>query len=121
MIAYERIQELAKKRHFSNLQEVAEKAGIAKNLIYSWKKKKPSTDSLKAVAIVLNTTTDYLNGLTNDPSPIHDALKDDEPGITWTDLDMPYGGAIPDDLKNMYKAIAEQYVKDHPDKFKGSH
>lgn len=122
MIAYERIQELAKKRHFSNLQEVAEKAGIAKNLIYSWKKKKPSTDSLKAVAIALNTTTDYLNGLTNDPSPIHDALKDNAPGIAWTDLDMPYGGVIPDDLKNMYKAIAEQYVKDHPDSLdKGSH
>ena len=118
---FERIKDLAEKQHFSNLQEVAEKAGYGKNLIYSWKRKKPNSDSLKAVAKVLNTTTDYLNGLTNDPSPIHDALKDNEPGITWTDLDMPYGGAIPDDLKNMYKAIAEQYVKDHPDKFKGSH
>lgn len=117
---FNRIKERAKSFDMS-LQDVAEKAGISPNTIYSWKVKTPRSDKLRIVADVLNTTTDYLNGLTNDPSPIHDVLKDDEPGITWTDLDMPYGGAIPDDLKNMYKAIAEQYVKDHPDKFKGSH
>lgn len=116
----ERIKERAKQFDLS-LSDVAEKTGISPNTVYSWRVKTPRSDKLKQVAELLHTTTDYLNGLTNDPSPIHDALKDDEPGITWTDLDMPYGGAIPDDLKNMYKAIAEQYVKDHPDKFKGSH
>ena len=121
MIAFERIKELAKEQHLS-LVEVNDRAKLGTRTIYHWKNKQPSVASLTAVANVLHTTTDYLNGLTNDPSPIYDVLKDDEPGITWTDLDMPYGGVIPDDLKNMYKAIAEQYVKDHPDSLdKGSH
>lgn len=115
MIAFERIKDLAKKRKMS-LVEVNDKAGLGTRTIYHWNKTKPSNEALKSVAKALHTTTDYLNGLTNDPSPIHDLI--DEPGITWTDLDMPYGGEIPDDLKGMYKALAEQYVKDHPDKFK---
>lgn len=121
MIAFERIKKLAKEQHLS-LVEVNDRAKLGTRTIYHWKNKQPSVASLTAVANVLHTTTDYLNGLTNDPSPIHDVFKDNEPGITWTDLDMPYGGVIPDDLKNMYKAIAEQYVKDHPDSLdKGSH
>ena len=120
MIEFERTKNLAKNKKMS-LREVNDKAKLGTNSIYKWKSNKPGSDALAAVAKVLSTTTDYLKGLTNDPSPIHDVLKDNEPGITWTDLDMPYGGAIPNDLKNMYKAIAEQYVKDHPDKFKGSH
>ena len=112
---FERIKDLANKRHFSNLQEVAEKAGYGKNLIYSWKRKKPNSDSLKAVAEVLNTTTDYLNGLTDNPDI---PGKSDKHELTWQDLDMPYGGEIPDELKGMYRALAEQYVKDHPDSLK---
>ena len=27
---------------------------------------------------------------------------------------MAYGGRIPDDLKDMYRAIAEEYVRKHP-------
>lgn len=112
---FERIKDLAEKQHFSNLQEVAEKAGYGKNLIYSWKRKKPNSDSLKAVAKVLNTTTDYLNGLTDDPDI---PGKPEKHGLTWQDLDMPYGGEIPDELKSMYRALAEQYVKDHPGSLK---
>ena len=112
---FERIKDLAQKQHFSNLQEVAEKAGYGKNLIYSWKRKKPNSDSLKAVAKVLNTTTDYLNGLTDNPDIPSESEKH---GLTWQDLDMPYGGKIPDELKGMYRALAEQYVKDHPDSLK---
>lgn len=112
---FERIKDLAEKQHFSNLQEVAEKAGYGKNLIYSWKRKKPNSDSLKAVAKVLNTTTDYLNGLTDNPDIPSESEKH---SLTWQDLDMPYGGEIPDELKGMYRALAEQYVKDHPDSLK---
>lgn len=113
---FDRIKELAKQRHFSNLQEVATAAGLGKNLIYSWKKKKPNSESLKAVAEVLNTTTDYLNGLTDNPNPNNDS--EDSHTLTWQYLDMPYGGKIPDDLKGMYRALAEQYVKDHPESLK---
>lgn len=79
---FERIKDLAKKQHFSNLQEVAEKAGYGKNLIYSWKRKKPNSDSLKAVAKVLNTTTDYLNGLTDNPNIPGESEKH---SLTWQD------------------------------------
>lgn len=113
---FERIQELAKKRHFANLQEVATAAGFGKNLIYSWKRKKPNSESLKAVAEVLQTTTDYLNGLTDNPDIPDSSSKSH--ALTWQDLDMPYGGKIPDDLKGMYRALAEQYVKDHPESLK---
>lgn len=116
MIAFERIKDLAKKRKMS-LVEVNDKAGLGTRTIYHWKKLKPSNDSLKAVAKVLHTTTDYLNGLTDDPS-IPDKSSAEKHELTWQDLDMPYGGEIPDDLKGMYKALAEQYVKDHPESFK---
>lgn len=60
MNTYEKIKELAYHQGYSNLQEVAERAGIAKNLIYSWKTSKPNISSLLAVADVLNTTTSKL-------------------------------------------------------------
>lgn len=108
---YDRIKNRAHHQGFKNLQTVAKKAGIATNLIYSWKNKEPKMNSLVAVANTLRTTTDYLNGLTDNPE-----LPDStESGLTWSDFGMPYGGKIPDELKGMYKAIAEQYVKDHPE------
>lgn len=30
-------------------------------------------------------------------------------------MDMPYGGSVPDELKDYYKALAEQYIKQHPE------
>ena len=59
MNTYDKIKELAHQQGF-NLQQVAEQAGIAKNLIYSWKTSRPNSTSLMAVANVLNTTTNYL-------------------------------------------------------------
>ena len=67
MIAFERIKELAKKKKMS-LVEVNDKAGLGTRSIYHWNKTQPSNDKLAAVAKVLGTTTDYLNGLTDDPS-----------------------------------------------------
>ncbi|MBD5431675.1 MAG: helix-turn-helix transcriptional regulator [Lactobacillus sp.] len=100
-----------------NLQDVAHETGISQNTIYSWRTKTPRSDKLKQVAELLHTTTDYLNGLTDNPS-IPDKSSAEKHELTWQDLDMPYGGSIPDDLKGMYRALAEQYVRDHPDKFK---
>lgn len=60
MNTYEKIKELAHHQGYNNLQEVAERAGIAKNLIYSWKTSKPNSSSLLAVADALNTTTSEL-------------------------------------------------------------
>jgi len=114
MIAFERIKKLAKEQRLS-LVEVNDKAKLGTRTIYHWKNKQPSVASLAAVANVLHTTTDYLNGLTDDPDI---PGKPEKHELTWQDLDMPYGGEIPENLKGMYKALAEQYVKDHPESFK---
>ena len=111
---FERIKELAKQKKIS-LVEINDKAGLGTRSIYHWNKTQPSNSNLAAVAKVLGTTTDYLNGLTDDPDI---PGKPEKHELTWQDLDMPYGGEIPDELKSMYRALAEQYVKDHPDSLK---
>ena len=35
--------------------------------------------------------------------------------LTWADLGMPYGGEIPDELKDTYADIAKGYFKRHPE------
>lgn len=112
MTTIERIKKLAKK-YDMNLQAVAEKAGIGINTIYKWKNYDPKGTDLAKVANVLNTSTDYLLGRTANP-----AEPEPDSTLTWQYLDMPYGGKIPDDLKGMYRALAEQYVKDHPESLK---
>lgn len=107
---YQKIHDLAHKKGMS-LQTVAEKAGISINLIYSWKNKKnPSKTSLAKVAKVLHTTPEYLQGVKQ--------ISDEDEDLTWQDLDMPYGGKIPSELKKYYRAIAQQYVDEHPEEFK---
>lgn len=103
---FDNVKKLAKKYGYS-LQKVAEKAGIGTNAIYGWKKYNPSPDSLAKVAKVLHTTPEYLQGV----KPI----SDDNEDLKWQDFGMAYGGRIPDDLRKMYTAMAEQYVKDHPE------
>lgn len=108
MTTVERIKKLAKERGLT-LQQVAEKAGIGVNSIYRWNKVTPSSNSLEKVAKVLNVTPDYLRGYNSDSS------DKDSGKIQWKDLGMPYGGTVPDELKDYYKAMAEQYIKQHPE------
>ena len=114
MIEFERTKKLAKIRKMS-LREVNDKAKLGTNTIYNWKSKKPGSDALAAVAKVLHTTTDYLNGLTDDPNIPNNENHINSNTLTWLDLDMPYGGSVPDELKDYYKAMAEQYIKQHPE------
>lgn len=115
MTTYDRIKKRARHQGFNNLQTVAEKAGIATNLIYSWKYRKPTNSSLVAVAKVLNTTTDFLNGLTDDPKPLKQ--EDATPKLDLKDnpVVLSYGGypASSEDME-IIKAI----LKRHQDKDK---
>lgn len=104
----ERIKERAKQFDLS-LSDVAEKTGISPNTVYSWRVKTPRSDKLKQVAELLHTTTDYLNGLTDDPTP---PTKSNAP-TTFEDLGLPYKGVIPEDVNDMYRAIAKQYAEKH--------
>lgn len=111
---FERIKELAKK-HGLSLIEVNDKAGLGTRSIYHWNKTNPSTNNLKAVADVLHTTTDYLTGKTYDPSmPAKKEHKINQ-DPTFADLGMPYGGKIPEDLKDTYVDLAKSYFKRHPE------
>ncbi len=112
MIAFERIKKLAKQKHLS-LVEINDKAGLGTRTIYHWNKTKPNNDNLKSVAKVLGTTTDYLNGLTNDPN-IPDSTKRK---LTWRDLGQNYGGddPVPDEFQTMIDSLAEGYFKAHPE------
>lgn len=35
--------------------------------------------------------------------------------LYWKDLGLAYKGRVPNDLKDMYRVIAEEYVRKHPD------
>ena len=98
MIEFERTKKLAKIRKMS-LREVNDKAKLGTNTIYNWKSKKPGSDALAAVAKALNTTTDYLKGLTDDHNPSSNDksqadLNDDDTIFTFQGKPIP-----PEDLK----------------------
>ncbi len=59
MTVFERIKEISKSRGMS-LKELALKAGLSENAIYSWKRKTPRSDSLRKVAKVLDVSIDSL-------------------------------------------------------------
>lgn len=74
---FERIKQLAKKRQMT-LTEINDKSGLGTNSIYHWRTKKPSTDSLSKVAKVLNVSTDYLLGNTDEMMPNKKDSSDSE-------------------------------------------
>ena len=59
MTAFNNIKKYATIRGYS-LQEVAEKAGLSKNMIYQYKKVNPKLETLKKIANVLNVSTNDL-------------------------------------------------------------
>ncbi|WP_423245384.1 helix-turn-helix domain-containing protein [Leuconostoc lactis] len=65
MTLFERTKLESEKQKLS-LIEVANKAGIGENAIYTWKKSTPKADTLSKVANVLHVSTDYLLGRTDD-------------------------------------------------------
>ncbi len=64
MSVFERTKDLANKRGLS-LADLEMKAGLSDKSLYKWKKSNPSSDNLQKVADVLNVSTDYLLGRTN--------------------------------------------------------
>lgn len=64
MTVFERTKEIANKRGLS-LADLETKAGLSDKSLYKWKKSNPSSDNLQKVADVLDVSTDYLLGRTN--------------------------------------------------------
>ncbi|MBP2058633.1 transcriptional regulator with XRE-family HTH domain [Lactobacillus colini] len=77
---FDRIKKLAE-RHGKSIVDVEAELGLSKNYLYKWKKSSPSSDKLTKVADYFKTSTDYLLGRTDDPSPAS------KPSVTSTDLD----------------------------------
>lgn len=79
MTTFEIIKQLANKRNQS-LQQVAEKLGFSKNLIYRWKISEPKAKDLAKIADYFDVTTDYLLGRTENNTfnvlPIFQRIQD---------------------------------------------
>ncbi|MGX7099561.1 helix-turn-helix domain-containing protein [Globicatella sanguinis] len=63
---FDKIKELAEKKKLS-FNEVEERAGLARNYLYSLKTKTPTTDKLQLIADFFGVSTDYLLGRTEEP------------------------------------------------------
>lgn len=63
----ERLKELRLEKHFTQ-RELAARLGFSANCICEWEKgrSEPSIDSLKALAVCLDCTVDYLIGISDD-------------------------------------------------------
>lgn len=103
MTLYERTINLSKQRGYS-LRNLAIKAGLAENSIYDWKKSTPKADNLQKVADVLNVSTDYLLGRTDDMNP---SLANNKP----TEVDIKK--AIEQDIMLAFdgKPISDKYKR----------
>ena len=108
MTVFERIKKLSNKKGKS-LQTVAEENGFSPNLFYRWKKSDPKGKDLAKVADYFKTTTDYLLGRTDNPS----IPNQKNAPTTFEGLGLPYKGIIPEDVNDMYHAIAKQYAEKH--------
>lgn len=109
MSTFERIKILAKKYDMS-LIEVNDKAHLGTRTIYHWKNKQPSSDKLSAVAKVLHTTTDYLNGLTDNPSVSIDKTEKTTVDIEKDPVVLSYGGKpISKEDMEIIKAIIKRH------------
>lgn len=109
---YSRIYELAS-QHKISLAELERSLQFSNGIISTWKSSNPSIDKISKIANYFDVSTDYLLGNTDDPTPASKTSNNDE--LEWQDLGMAYGGQIPDELKDMYRAIAEEYIRKHPE------
>lgn len=109
MNTFEIVKNLCRKRHLS-LAQVNDLAGLGKNSIYSWKTSNPGMENLKKVAKVLHTSTDYLLGNTDDPSPTgkknHSAID-----INDDELLSYRGRIIPEDYLDIIKNLMDSDIE----------
>lgn len=68
MTLISRTKDIAKLRGLS-LDDVALKAGLSAKSIYNWGRNSPKSENLQKVADVLNVSTDYLLGRTDEMNP----------------------------------------------------
>lgn len=91
MTLVSRTKAIAKQRGLS-LKLLASKAGLAENAIYRWDENNPKSENLQRVADVLNVSTDYLLGRTNElnhaTSPKTTDILDDETILAFDGMEI---------------------------------
>ncbi|MBU5445425.1 helix-turn-helix domain-containing protein [Paenibacillus sp. MSJ-34] len=111
----DRLEKMRKKRKLTQ-QNMAERLGISRQGYGYYEKgtREPDLKTLQKIADILNTTTDFLLGRTNDPTTTSDANKTNQPSDNFT-----YFGGNREDLTEdealklkehleMYRALKEK-------------
>lgn len=111
MTLAERIKNARNNMHYTQ-KDLAELMSVNPTTVSGWElgRNEPSIDTLKKLATKLEVSFDYLAGVENE-----NKTKPSDTALTWADLGMPYGGKIPEDLKETYADIAKGYFKRHPE------
>lgn len=77
----QRLHDLRENKGYS-MQDLADKIGVHKGTIFKWEHgqtplKRAASESLKKLAVALGTSSDYLEGRTDDPSPKESITEND--------------------------------------------
>lgn len=116
MTTFERIKQTARERGLT-LNQLNNTAKLKNNIIYSWKSKTPSAESLSKVADVLGVSVDYLLGNTDD---MHANKKADP---STPELIAAHWGIdlseLSDEEKGFVMGRAQDYVKGLVDAIEG--
>ena len=111
MTLAERIKSARNNMHYTQ-KDLAELMNVKSTTVAGWElgRNEPSIDTLKKLATKLGVSFDYLAGVED-----KNKIRSSDTALTWADLGMPYGGKIPDELKQTYADLAESYFKRHPE------
>lgn len=114
MTLLDNTKKVSKMRGIS-LKDVALKAGLGENSIYSWDRSNPKAENLQKVADVLNVSTDYLLGRTNQMNSYDSSNKTTD--ITDDTLLMAFDGKpIPDEDREKLLDYARYIMSQKKDK-----
>lgn len=91
MTLLSRTKDMAKLRGMS-LETVALKAGLSNKSIYNWDRNSPKSENLEQVATVLNVSTDYLLGRTDEPNHY---MTETEKMLSGVDLSEAVDRSVP--------------------------
>lgn len=105
-----RIKDARSAKHYTQ-KDLARLINVKPTTVSGWElgRNEPSIDTLKNIANKLDVSFDYLAGVSD---------KEKDSKLTWADLGMPYGGEVPEELKQTYADLAESYFKRHPEAMK---